>query len=150
MQNLQYNETENRGALHISDRIKQFQEEMLRRQKDRRGVNSALADAVSQVMGFMGEYTIPSLLFHATDEERAGYEEIRHDKAKVKDWAIMVYNRRFKVWIFRLKIYKDRPNHILDLIKKAKEGRDPQRLFNWLLKQEFIHRKTGQQKKTGV
>lgn len=134
--NIDEENTERRGVVSIADRIKQFQEEMLNRQKQKGGINSALADAVSQVMDFMQEYTIPNLLRNATDEEKAGYAEIKGDKAKVKDWASMVYNRRFKIWIFRLKHYKNRPNAILDLMKKAREGKNPQALFNWLLKEE--------------
>lgn len=116
----------------IADRIKAMQKEVI---AGHSGINSARADVISQVMTFMDEHTLPNLLRNATTGEREGYEEIRHDREKVKDWAKMVYNRRFKIWLGRTRKFKN-PYTLLDKMKKAREGKTPQALFQWLLKND--------------
>lgn len=48
------------------------------------------------------------------------------------------YGRRFKYWIGRTKHF--RPHEIHDLVRLAKDGKNPRAMFNYLLKQELIRR----------
>lgn len=41
-------------------------------------------------------------------------------------------NKRFKYWLGRTKEYT--PSALYDIMKKAKEGKNPQALFNWNIK----------------
>lgn len=79
--------------------------------------NSERAEVIGHVMMFMGE-----------------------DKKNVSEGEgglafIARKNKRFKYWLGRTRRLS--PGQIFGLMKRAGEGKNPQALFNWLLKQEL-------------
>lgn len=118
----------------VQQRIAKMQAEMTAGIRKRGGVNSRRADVISQVMNLMQEHTMSCLLRNALKIERGGYETIKHDPAKVRDWAKMVYNRRFKYWLGRTG--KMHPDRVYVLMQDAINSKNPPALFNWLLNRE--------------
>jgi len=97
-----------------------------------KGINSARADVISQLMDFMGEHKLEQLLFGASPKMRREYEEIKDDPGILSTWARDVYSQRFRYWIAQTKHLT--PSAIHALMKRALQGRSPEGLFRYLLK----------------
>lgn len=100
-------------------------------EKKRGGINSRRADLVCDLMTLMSEHTLQNLLKNALKRELEGYETIKDDPEKRKDWAKMVYNRRFKYWLGRTA--RISPDRIYIFIKESSRKKNPPAYFNWLL-----------------
>ena len=90
--------------------------------KKRGGINSLRADNCGQLLVFMGDdKTLP--------EER---ELERQTPGAGKEAKRLRLNKRIKYWLGRTR--KIPAGEIYALMKQAKEGKNPQALFNWLIK----------------
>ena len=100
----------------IKNKAKQAEQEP---EKTRGGITSQRSYHITKLIEFMGEDK-------PTDEELALGEEKGKQKQKERiQW-------RMKYWLGRTKGIT--PEKILDLMKQAESGRNPQALLNWLIK----------------
>ena len=90
--------------------------------KKRGGINSQRSDTVYQILEFMGEDK-------TLDEERAIEAKAQGEGRKAKAKRI---NTRMKYWLGRTR--KIQPPEIYNMMRQAKDGKNPQALFNYLLK----------------
>lgn len=95
------------------------------KEKKRGGINSERADLVYQLLVFMGEDK-------TLDEERAIEAKAPGEGRKAKAKRI---NTRMKYWLGRTR--KVQPGDLYAMMKAAKEGKNPQALFNHLLKTKY-------------
>jgi hypothetical protein len=97
--------------------------------KKRGGINSPRANAVFQLIVFMGEdKTLDEERFMEKTEENKGKE------AKRKR-----VNKRMKYWLGRTKLFQ--PTEIFQMMSQAKEGKPKEKLFNYILKTNIIKKK---------
>lgn len=93
-----------------------------KKKKTRGGINSLRADNCGQLLVFMGEdKTLPEEIELERKTPGAGKEAKRQR-----------LNKRIKYWLGRTR--KIPANQIYDLMKQAKDGKNPRALFNWLIK----------------
>lgn len=119
----------------IKQKIDKLQAEMKAQlatgEKKRGGINSRRADLVCELMTLMCEHTLTNLQKNALKRELEGWEQIKDDPDKRRDWAKMVYNRRFKYWLGRTARLS--PDRIYIFLKESRQKKNPPAYFNWLL-----------------
>jgi hypothetical protein len=95
------------------------------RKKATTDANSERADMMNQLLAFMGEDK------WSTDEKNLAIM----DMTAAREEYTKRQHRRFKYWLGRTR--RLAPGAIFGLIKRAREGKNPPALFNWLLKNEL-------------
>lgn len=117
----------------IKDALKNRNEIIL--EKKRGGLNSLRADNCNQLLVFMGEdKTLP--------EEYALERQIPGAGKVAKKNRL---NLRIKYWLGRTKSIE--PGEIYRMMQKSKGSKNPQALFNYLLKQKLICKKSNTNQK---
>jgi len=96
-----------------------------RPQKTKGGINSLRADNCAQLLVFMGE---DKTLLEEKALERA-------TPGAGKEAKRVRINKRIKYWLGRTR--KVPADEIYNMMRKAKDGKQPQALFNWLLKKKL-------------